>query len=260
LYADQGNILGCYRYSLCLEHGTGVKIDLSQAAHYQQLAIGRGDGSGERSYAACFEQGDCVDRDLGEVAHHYKLSADQGNASDEYSYGFFLEHGIGVKIDLQMAAHYYQLSADQGNAMGQYNYGLCLEQGRGVSQNAQMGARYFELSARQGNEAARQKCERYFPNSDDRRLRRDSDGEGSAVARSVKSWADNGNSRVTVALSHLLDNSLGAPISSASTVGYHERLWDCSPRACACHGWCLQHGIHVPVNFTEAAEMFQRAP
>jgi TPR repeat protein len=98
-------------YGVCLEHGTGVGIDLTRAAEY------------------------------------YRMAADQNFAMGQFRYGFCLRHGRGVPLDLCSAARFWKLAADQDLPHAQFSYGFCFLEGRGFRIDRSESAKYLRLAA-----------------------------------------------------------------------------------------------------------------
>jgi TPR repeat protein len=60
-------------------------------------------------------------------------------------------------------------------------------------------------------------------------------------------------------LAHFLEEGIRINTDHILAVKYYEMASRLFPSACACYGWCLQHGRGVPVNLTEAIQFFQYA-
>jgi TPR repeat protein len=168
-------------------------------------------------------------------------------------YGLCLENGRGIGFDQVEAARYYKMSGDQGNAQGQCHYGKCLEHGRGVDRDEVAADHYYLLAASQGVAEAQYLCGHRLL------MAHGVDQDLAMAVGYLPSSAENGHTEGELAFAHLLDDGIGLPQDSVRAAKYYELASASSPRACACYGWCLQQGRGVPVNFTEAAELFQRS-
>jgi TPR repeat protein len=60
-------------------------------------------------------------------------------------------------------------------------------------------------------------------------------------------------------LANLIEKGDGIHADHIVAAKYYEMASELFPSACACYGWCLQHGCGVPVSLTEAVEFFQYA-
>jgi TPR repeat protein len=199
------------------------------------------------------QDGQGIPIDLEGAAHYFKLSADQGNANGQWRYGECLRDGKGIPIDLEGAAHYFKLSADQGNAAGQWLYGVCLQDGQGIPIDLEGAAHYFKLSADQGNADGSSDCGMAMLTG----LGQDRDCEN--AIRCFQLSARNGGANGRAVACWMAENDIVTGVDLAAIVGAGESASDQPPAVLAVCGRCCQTGRGVPVDFTVAAEFFQRA-
>jgi TPR repeat protein/serine/threonine protein kinase len=191
--------------------------------------------------------------DLRERAYLFKQAADQGNSDGQWHYGECLQFGIGISKDLKGATHFFKLSADQGNSDGQYHYGECLRDGIGISKDLKGATHYFKLSADQGN-------------SDGQYHRAISLADGLSLPPDIetaihyfKQSAENGSPNGCAAFGWMREHGIGTAMDLETAARDYELVSDQSSNAAAFYGRCCQTGRGVPVDFTVAAEFFQRS-
>jgi TPR repeat protein len=252
LSADQGHALSQFCYGVCLAKGEGVEQDFRMSAYYFKLSADQGNAWGQSSYGFCLHTRVWSENDLELSVKFFKLAADQGNAHGQYNYGFCLEHGHGIGQDLKMASHYYKLSADQGDPYGQCYYGLCLEHGQGVDIDLNMAASYYKHAADEHDSHKQRLCPFHL-------LRFDVTKFSAESPQYIKLSTAHAKSTAQLRLANFLENGIGISKDHILAAKYYEMASDLFPSACACYGWCLQHGRGVPVNLTEAAAFFQYA-
>jgi TPR repeat protein len=139
-----------FAYAVRLKRGDGIRIDLSQAARYYQLAADQGHAEAQFNFAICLANGCGIDKNDGEAVRYYRLAAAQNHAKAQFNLALCLERGEGVRRDLVESTQYYKLAADQNYAAAQFNYAICLDKGEGVGQNSNTATRYYKLAADSG--------------------------------------------------------------------------------------------------------------
>jgi TPR repeat protein len=186
------------------------------------------------------------------AAHYYQLSADQGDAGGQLNYGICLEHGSGVARDLEMAAHYYRLSANQGDLFAQCICAVWLHSGQGVAVDLKMRIHYYKLAADHEDSEIEQFYKfRRFP------IELQGNSTIETIHRNSSAAHVHATARLNIA--HLLEEGIGIEADHILATRYYEMASKFFPSACAYHGWCLQNGRGVPINFTGAAESYQMA-
>jgi TPR repeat protein len=136
----------------------------------------------------------------------------------------------------------------------QFNDDLCLANGRGVGIDSAGAAHYWELASDQGFAEARfsygwclMGCLGIAPDI-------------ATAMHDFRNSADNDSAINHLLFAFLLDNGIGISSDLIMAVKYYESGARSLPSACAFYGWRLSMRKGVPVNFMEAAELFQRAP
>jgi TPR repeat protein/serine/threonine protein kinase len=163
-----------------------------------------------------------------------------------------LRDGIGISKDLKGAAHHFKLSADQGNAYGQLCYGVCLRDGIGISKDLKGAVHYLKLSADQGN--ADGQCQWGISLLTGKVVQRDL----ATAIQYFKMSAEKGSPEGQTVVGWMIENGVGTPMDLIAAVGYCDLSSDQSPNGAALFGQCYQTGRGIPVDFTLAAEYFQK--
>jgi TPR repeat protein len=253
LSADQGNAAGQGLYGLCLRHGKGISKDLAKAVPFFKLSADQGDACGQYCYGLCLRDGKGLSKDLRSAASYFKLSADQGQADGQWCYGICLRDGMEMPIDLKSAADYFQQSADRGNAIGQCLYGQCLRDGRGISINLKSAAHYFKLSADQEHPPGQYNYALCLLT-------------GSGLQRDIvtaiqcfKLSADNGNSDGQAVVGWMTKNGINTHSDLPTSARYYELSVGHSIVGTVHFAQSCRSGLGIPIDFTIAAEFFQRA-
>jgi TPR repeat protein len=99
----------------CLQHGKGVEIDLTGAAHYFQIAAHRAIAAAEINSGCCLDDDQNISNDLEGAIHSFKLSAAQHNSV------ICLQDIRYVSIDFNRSAYCHALAADHDFAESQYH-------------------------------------------------------------------------------------------------------------------------------------------
>jgi TPR repeat protein len=115
----------------------------------------------------------------------------------------------------------------------------------------ELADRYYKLAANHGDSEAQ--CILGL------RLLHPDIADHSTAARYLRSSADGGNPAAQLNFAHLLEEGIGVTADHILAAKYYELASQSSAVGCACYGWCCQKGRGVPVNFTEAAELFEMA-
>lgn len=181
--ADSGNSYAQFLFSLKLENGIGVPIDLGEANRYLMMSIENGNQEAKDyfelrkpkeqqetnqlppEYSQLKKQADKGDTQaqlrLGimldncgnyeEANKMFKLSADNGNSNAQFLYGLRLELGVNITPNVAIANLYYRKSALQGNEDAQFRFATNLEKGNGVKVNVKEANRFYQMSAKQGH-------------------------------------------------------------------------------------------------------------
>jgi TPR repeat protein/serine/threonine protein kinase len=285
LAADQNLAQGQLQYGICLSEGEGVSVDLVEAARYFKMAADQNLPDGQFNYGFCLETGKGVDLDLVKAAGYYRLAADQDNPKGQFRYGLCLANGTGVEIDLLRAAHYYKLSADQNLAEAQFQYGCCLADGKGVKVDPVEAAQFVRLAADQGLFEARFNyavalakgdgvnldllgAARYFRLAawffgqhdddweDEFGVVLDSEVAGEIYERSADVDAFCGLDSLGT---HLEVGDYGAKDLALAVACYRFAATRGDSDAQANYGFCLEHGLGVDQNPSEAVEFYKRS-
>jgi TPR repeat protein len=252
LSADQRYAGGQLHYGFCLWRGEGVPRNSETAAYYFKLSADQGDAGGQCNYGFCLHIGAQSNNDVALAVSFYKLAADQGSAHGQYNYGFCLEYGDGIGQDLKIAAQYYKQAADQGDPYGQCYYGLCLEYGKGVDKDLKMAAFYYKLAADENDSDKYRLCRLHLFFFD---LTKFSVGS----PQYIKFSTAHAKATAQLCLGHLLEEGIGINADHIFAAKYYEMAAELFPSACACYGWCLQHGRSVPISLKEVVVFFQYA-
>jgi TPR repeat protein len=162
--ADQGFAKAQSQLGACLQYGTGVATDeteangvakdVAKAVRYYRLAADQGDAIAQYRLGQCLFRGLGVVKDQAEAARYYRLGADQGDAAGQYQIASCLSRGCGVPKDDREAARYFRMAAEQGDPTAQFSFAGCLIQGMGVAKDEREAAKYFRLAADQGEAVA----------------------------------------------------------------------------------------------------------
>jgi TPR repeat protein len=163
-------------------------------------------------------------------------------------------------MNLRGAAHYFKLSADQGNAAGQFSYGLCLLNGDGVPIDLCVAAHYFKLAAQQSS-VAPLFADAFSAVAASRVPMDLMGGNGISVAPALTA------STIAVAesasgdsnTSDISENARSLIQEAPAAARCSDLPSDLCRIGCDCCGWCFHDGRAVPIDFTVAAEFFQRA-
>jgi TPR repeat protein len=109
---------------------------------------------------------------------------------------------------------------------------------------------YYEQSADQGNAEAQRILGLHF-------LDRDIHDYSAAIKYPGLSAAGR-DARGQLRFASFLEEGIGIQPNHILAAHYYKLSSRFLPSASACYGWCLQNGRGIPVDFTEAAEFFQR--
>jgi TPR repeat protein len=154
-------------------------------------------------------------------------------------------------VDVGAAAVHCKLVADRNNARGQCCYAKCLERRTGIAFDLDQAMIYYQLSAGNGDPEAQ--CLyglRWFAGDNI-----DISTMAYYLRLSALGWSAPGQ----LNYAHFLDEGIGIDQDHILADQDYKLLSESFPSARACYGWCLQIGCGVPINFTEAVEVFQKA-
>jgi TPR repeat protein len=151
-----------------------------------------------------------------------------------------------------MAAHYYDLSANQGNLFAQFIQAVRFHYGKGGAINLGIAAHYYKLAADHRDFETEYFSKLHlFPTE----LQ-----NGLAIKTTQRKLsAGHINAIAQLSFAHFLEEGIGTEKDPILAAKYYEMASESIPFSCASYGWCLQHGIGVAINFTEAAAFFQKA-
>jgi TPR repeat protein len=110
---------------------------------------------------------------------------------------------------------------------------------------------YYKQSADQGNAETQHILGFHFLDRDIH--------DYSAAIKYLGLSAAGGDARGQLGFASLLEAGIGIQPNHILAAYYYKLSSQFIPSASACYGWCLQNGRGIPVDFTEAAEFFQKA-
>ena len=150
--ACQNNVDAQLNLGLCLEHGTGVKMDSSSAFEWYLKCVQQNDMRGQYHLALCFEKGVGATKSTSKSLDWLEKSAKNGFGKAQMKLGkhyMFPEDETEPNFtDKQRAAHWYRQAAESGDATACKPLAIVLcdialhyLHGKGVAKN---GSLFFE--------------------------------------------------------------------------------------------------------------------
>lgn len=118
--AQAGNAQAQFMLGNAYEFGSGVAVDLRQAASWYEKAAAQGHAKAQKNLGALFEAGDGVAENWALAAAWYRKSAEQHDADGEFALGRMYEFGMGVPQDRRAAIQWFERAGDLGHAQARY--------------------------------------------------------------------------------------------------------------------------------------------
>jgi len=135
----------------------GMKIDLTAASKWYQLAADKGFAPAEYRLASFLEKGTGVPRDIGKAKSLYLDAAQKGNASAMHNLAVLYATGAAGTADFNQAAHWFEQAANFNVRDSQFNLAILYARGSGVKQDLTESYKWFGIAAKQGDQDAAQK-------------------------------------------------------------------------------------------------------
>jgi TPR repeat protein len=127
--ANGKNSDAMFYYGFVLEHGYGVKQNLTEAAKSYNIALNFRDyPEAMRSLGLMYEEGKGVEKNLESAKDWYEKAAGAGNADAMLDLGHICKEGKGVEKNLESAKYWYGKAADAGNADAMVDLGHIYEE------------------------------------------------------------------------------------------------------------------------------------
>ena len=112
--------------------GSGVPIDLQQAAAMYHLLADQGHAAAQRCLGEMFYFGEAVRQSFYKAAEWFELAADQGDSLSTRNLAGMYMAGLRVQVDIAKATDMFRRVAQQGDVIAQF---LLLELGVEASQD-----------------------------------------------------------------------------------------------------------------------------
>lgn len=112
--AQSGDPSAMFEVARMYERGRGTKPSMSQAIHWYQRAIAKGQNNALAQLGVIFFDGKGVKQDRRKALSLLKPAAEKGNATAQYYLGRMYEQGQGLRRDLDQAKYWYRLAAKNG--------------------------------------------------------------------------------------------------------------------------------------------------
>jgi localization factor PodJL len=135
----------------------GIKIDLTAAAKWYQLAADKGFAPAEYRLASFLEKGTGVPRDIDKAKNLYLDAAQKGNASAMHNLAVLYATGAAGTPDFNQAAQWFEQAANLNVRDSQFNLAILYARGSGVKQDLTESYKWFGVAAKQGDQDAAQK-------------------------------------------------------------------------------------------------------
>lgn len=146
--AEQGDVKAIFEYAKKLQRGgSGVKIDVKEAAKLLKVGSDKGDLECMNAYAICLIEGVGIDQDFKEAFKLFSKCAEKGQLEAQCYLGFCYKWGVGTEKDEKLARKWYKESADHGWAEAQVIYAAYMNEDKNYSECA----RYYKLAADQNS-------------------------------------------------------------------------------------------------------------
>ena len=129
----------------------GIKKDMKQASHYQEIAAEGGHEASQFALALQYLNNKQADK----AAKWFKAAAKQGNVGAAYYYGFLLFNGMGVKQDKNSGIQFLNRASEKGFPAADYQLGKIYHDGNGVEKDLEKAFAYIKSAAYHGNADAK---------------------------------------------------------------------------------------------------------
>jgi hypothetical protein len=115
--SDSKGVLGYVTYAGC-----GVPQNKQIGERLMRESADEGSAWGQRALGLLhYDCGTGVALDLREAARYFRMAAEQGHSEAQIRLGEMYEYGRGVARDLSEAARYLCMAADQGHSEAKFN-------------------------------------------------------------------------------------------------------------------------------------------
>jgi TPR repeat protein len=185
--------------------GLGVRLDLTEAAHWYKLAADRGDPQAAFALGRAYIEGAGVEKDMDKAkamfeqaaaknhpgalynlgimamdatvadfpgaAKLFQRAVDGGDMDAAFALAMLYREGTGVPEDRQKAAQLLKQAADENNVAAEVEYAIALFNGDGVEKNETAAGKYFYKAAARENPIAENRLARMLATG--RGVRRD---------------------------------------------------------------------------------------
>ncbi len=152
-----GDAGAAYEVATRFTEGRGVPANLEEAAHWYELAAGKGLTPAQFRYASMLEKGQGVKKDLNSARKLYVAAAGKGHAKAMHNLAVLYAEGTNGKPDYASAVEWFRKAAEHGVADSQYNLGVLAARGIGTERNIAESYKWFSLAAAQGDRDAGRK-------------------------------------------------------------------------------------------------------
>lgn len=125
--AHQGDAQAQYELGLLYGTGTGVALDLAQAARWHKQAAAQGHDRAQAMLGLFYNTGQGVPKNQAEAIKWWEKSAAQGNADARFNLGMSYWRGEGVPQDFDKAAQLFRKMAPAGNQYARSVFGTRAE-------------------------------------------------------------------------------------------------------------------------------------
>ena len=152
--AKAGNAHAQFEMGRRLTLGTGVSVDMAEAAKWFEKAANQQMPQAQYSLANLYEKGKGVKQDLQVARLWYQRAAENGNIKAMHNLAvIYAEGGLGMP-DFTQASRWFVRAADHGLKDSQYNLAILYARGMGVKQDLLQSYKWFAIAARHGDQGA----------------------------------------------------------------------------------------------------------
>lgn len=213
----------------------------AEAFEAWEQAADRGSPQAGLYLGASYDTGLGVTQDYGKALEWYERAAAKGNATAMFNVGVMFDAGRAGRPDPQAAADWYARAAAKGVGRAEYNLALLYESGLGVPRDNGRAVELFRAAASHGISAARDHLARLgHPFAGQQRR---SDGPGMRDFQLAQ--------QALLARGAVQAENAVALFRRAAQAGNPLAEYDLA--------YCYEHGIGVPADRVQAAELYRHA-
>lgn len=214
----------------------------AEAAQRWQQEAEAGDAQSALYMGVLYDTGIGVVQDYAQALRWYQRAADGGSVAAMFNLGVMHDAGRGVSTDLRQAASWYARAAAHGFGRAEYDLAMLYEQGDGVPRSRARAAELYARAARHGVAEARVHLVRL----------------GQAVPAAAHAAAPDSGMRDFEQAEQILLHRSPGELSRAAEL-FRRAAAQGNPLAEYNLGYCLEHGLGVPRDPTQAYAWYRRA-